>query len=303
MEKLSFTIVLFVFMINNLFAQQNVANKEFSIFDSMGSEVNLEKLTNSLNNADALFLGEQHDDATAHKLEFEILRMAVERYGKTRQIVVSLEMFERDVQIVIDEYLQDLINENNFIQASRAWNNYKTDYRALVEFAKTNKLPVVAANAPRRYVNRVSRLGADSLADLSLAAKDWLAPLPVARASSEYAKKFDDLMGEMGGSAGNHASVKLLEAQSLWDATMADSIAMQLKKRQKPLVIHINGGFHSENRLGAPEHLLRYAPKAKILVVTIISDPSFPNFDSKFQNKGDFVILTDPKLPRTNQVK
>jgi uncharacterized iron-regulated protein len=72
----------------------------------------------------------------------------------------SLEMFERDVQIVLDEYVKDLITEKKFLDDSRPWNNYKTDYRPLVEYAKQNKLPVIAANAPRRYINMVSRGGA-----------------------------------------------------------------------------------------------------------------------------------------------
>ena len=61
-----------------------------------------------------------------------------------------MEMFERDAQIVLDEYLNDLITEKKFLDDSRPWENYKTDYRPLVEFARVNKLNVIAANAPRR---------------------------------------------------------------------------------------------------------------------------------------------------------
>src|SRR3954467_8455063 len=68
-----------------------------------------------------------------------------------------MEMFERDVQIVLDEYLSDLITEQHFLASSRPWGNYKTDYRPLVELAKEKHLDVIAANAPRRYVNMVSR--------------------------------------------------------------------------------------------------------------------------------------------------
>ena len=47
-------------------------------------------------------------------------------------------------------------------------------------------IPVLAANAPRRYVNRVSRLGPESLEALSGAAESWLPPLPYPPASPEY---------------------------------------------------------------------------------------------------------------------
>ena len=292
--KLLPIIFCFAFLTLPLLAQ-TVSDQNFRAFDGNGAAVDLDKITAALTTADVVFLGEQHDDPTAHALETEILRRAFERYGKTRAVAVSMEMFERDAQPVLDEYLQDLINESNFVQASRAWNNYAADYKPLVEFAKANKLPVIAANAPRRYVNRVSRLGRESLNQLSALAKSQIAPLPYAQASDVYAKKFAGLMGGMPSHSSN-----LLDAQSLWDATMAYSIAEHLKKQPTALVVQINGSFHSENRLGAPEHLLRYRPNIKIVVVTMISDKSFPNFDQPTQqNSGDFVIVTNPNLPRT----
>jgi hypothetical protein len=44
-------------------------------------------------------------------------------------------------------------------------------------------MPVVAANAPRRYVNRVSRLGASSVADIGPEGRRFLPPMPYAEAS------------------------------------------------------------------------------------------------------------------------
>lgn len=278
-------------------AQTPPLESSFRAFDGQGNPVKISQIVDALQQADVVFLGEQHDDATAHALQFEIFRQAFERYGKSRSVVLSLEMFERDVQLIVDEYLQDLISEANFIAASRAWNNYKTDYRPLVEFAKQNKLPVIAANAPRRYVNLVSRKGREALNQLSAEAKSNLAPLPFAAASKEYAEKFTALMG--GGGMGSHGA-NLLDSQSLWDATMADSIAKILNSRKNALAVHLNGSFHTERRLGAVEHLLKYNPKARAVVVTIKSVENFPNFDSaKDAQGGDFVILTDPKLPRS----
>lgn len=300
MKKLKFAFLFLVFL---MFLEANAqtttspAEADFRSFDAVGKAATVEQMVAAMERADVVFLGEQHDDPTAHALQFELLRRAFEKYGKSRPVVLSLEMFERDSQIVVDEYLQDLINETNFIAQSRAWGNYKTDYRPLVEFAKQNKLPVVAANAPRRYVNRVSRLGRDSLAVLSPEAKTWLAPLPFAKASNAYAKKFAALMG----GTPMH-SPNLLDAQSLWDATMADSINKTLQRHKNALVIHLNGLFHSENRLGTPEHLLQYNPQTRMTVVTMKPAAHFPNFDkTKDENAGDFVILTDPKLPRSQR--
>jgi len=101
-------------------------------------------------NADVLFFGEDHSDSTGHYLEYTLFKKLSEQYpGK---IALSMEMFETDCQNVLDEYLSGFIREKNFITEARAWKNYK-DYRPLIEFAKASHIPVVAANAPARYVN------------------------------------------------------------------------------------------------------------------------------------------------------
>lgn len=295
--KTKFWLLILIFMLTfSSFGQANEAN--YRVFDAQGNPSDLNKILAAIGQADVVFLGEQHDDATAHALQMQIFKAAVEKYGGERKAALSLEMFERDVQIVVNEYLSNLISENHFLLSSRAWNNYKQDYRPLVEFAKLQKLPVIAANAPRRYVNMVSRGGRETLNQLSPEAKKWLAPLPYNQASETYANKFKALMG---GSPESQMGInKILDSQTLWDATMAYSIAEYLKENKKALVVHLNGAFHTENRLGTAEQLLKFRPKAKFVVVTMRYENEFTKFDTaKHANLGDFVILTDAKVPRS----
>jgi len=211
-------------------------------------------------------------------------------------------MFERDIQIVVDEYLKGLITEQHFMSSSRPWGNYKTDYRPLVEVAKAKHLDVIAANAPRRYVNMVSRNGRDALNALSAEAKSWLAPLPYPEPSAAYAEKFNALMKGGGDPSAMSASQNLVYSQSLWDATMANSIANYLAKNKGALVIQLNGSFHTESRLGTFEQFQKYRPKARGIVVTIRYEDDFQKFDpAKHKGIGDFVILTDAKQPRSQR--
>jgi len=128
-----------------------------------------------LADAEVIFVGEQHDDPVAHLLEKEILA-AVHR--RTGDAALSLEMFETDVQPVLDGYLDGRYRESHFLSASRPWPAYATDYRPMVEYAKEHNLPVIAANAPRRLVNLVTREGPDTLLDLPESELRWLPPLP-----------------------------------------------------------------------------------------------------------------------------
>lgn len=286
----------------------------YKAFDSKGRAVKLEEIIEALDAADVLFVGERHDDATGHALEAELLRRADERYsqgvGKRRTVALSLEMFERDVQTVLDEYLGGLISERHFLLSSRPWNNYQTDYRPLVEYARAHHLPVIAANAPARYVSRVSAQGPASLSSLSKEARGWLPPLPFPEASAAYASKFNTFMS--GGraaaqtpsgaqpvnphaQANPHGSLHLLEAQTLRDASMAYAISEFLKRGGDPLVVQVNGTFHSEGRMGVPEQLAHYRKKARAVVVTIIPDQDRTGFDAaSMSSLGDFIILTEP---------
>jgi uncharacterized iron-regulated protein len=281
-------------------AQLKFTPDSFRVFDGSGREVEFDALVTAIGASDAAFLGEQHDDAVGHAVQAEIFRRVVERYGKDRSIGLSLEMFERDVQTVLDEYLSGLITETHFRSSSRPWPNYETDYKPLVEVAKANHLPVIAANAPRRYVNMVSRGGRDALRPLSKDALKWLAPLPYAEPSAAYSAKFKALMGPT--PEAQMGLDKILSSQSLWDATMADSVYRFLKHGNNALVVHLNGSFHTENRLGTVEHLLKYRPKTKVVVITIRYEDDFATFvPERHKDLGDFVILTDGKQPRSKR--
>ncbi len=271
---------------------------KYRIFDGAGQPTTFEQLMAAAVAADVVFLGELHDDAVGHAFQLEVFEAAVKQAGGKRPVVLSLEMFERDVQIVLDEYLAGHITEDHFLRSSRPWPNYKTDYRPLVQLARENKLRVVAANAPRRYVNMVSRLGRDSLAVLSPEAKGWLAPLPFGEPSDAYARKFNALMGRI--HEPGTAPSTILYSQTLWDATMAHWVAEALNKQKDALVVHVNGGFHTEGRLGTVEHLLRYRPASRALVVTARYEDDFRTFDKeKHTGIGDFVVLTDASQPRS----
>jgi uncharacterized iron-regulated protein len=291
-------VLVSLFLSVQAFAQN--ADSKFSVFDGKGNPSSIVDVIKSLENADVVFLGEMHDDAVGHAVQLEIFKQAIENYLAKRKVTLSLEMFERDVQIMLNEYLAGLIPENHFLLSSRPWGNYKTDYRPLVELAKEKKLAVIAANAPRRYVNMVSRNGRIALNGLSPEAKKWLAPLPYAEASDAYSKKFKTLMGPS--PEAKSGIDKILASQSLWDATMAYSVAQSLKKNKGSLIVHLNGGFHTDGRLGTVEHLLKYRPNAKVIVVTMRYEDDFKTFDkTKHTAIGDFVVLTDAKEPRSKR--
>jgi uncharacterized iron-regulated protein len=280
----------------------------YRIYTATGAPATLDDLVAAMREADVVILGEQHDDATTHALQLQLFQAATEFEQPT---ALALEMFETDVQPVLDEYLAGLVRERDFLAAARPWGNYLTDYRPLVEHAREQGLPVIAANAPQRYVSRVSRLGPASLADLDAGAHATLPP-DVAPASDALAAEFNALMSGMMGHGSSdtdsttsaagavHGSApglaNLLAAQNLRDASMGRTIATFLDTHPGYRVVHLNGTFHSEGGLGVPEHLARYRPGTRTLVVTARPDDDFPALDPEaFRGTdGGFLIVVDP---------
>lgn len=305
-----------------------ISSSDYIIVNRSGEIVPYKAVVDKAVTADVLFIGETHNNPIAHKLEESFLKdihtaLALpENSSSGKKPVLSLEFFETDVQIIIDEYLNGLISEHHFRNAARTWPNYKNTHRPLIEYARTNAIGVIAANAPRRYVNRVARLGRESLDDLSDTAKSWLPPLPYREASDAYTKKLDEIYTKISDQHSkkpekDHGTKTTLptetarrvmeemknsshridaDAQALWDAMMAWSIARALNKNENSLVLNINGSFHSEDRLGIPEHLSAYRPGTEIVVITIKPSPSFPKTDKKILQADDFIIYTKPPI-------
>jgi uncharacterized iron-regulated protein len=290
-----FAIISFVLLPCFAFSQvRDTLLRHYKIYNTRTQKVvPLNDIINSMPNTDVLFFGEEHNDPTGHQLEYILLSRLNDKYPDN--LVLSMEMFETDCQNVLNEYLRDLIDEKHFQTDARVWPNY-ADYSPLVEFAKSNMIPMIAANAPSRYVNMVNRLGLVSLQNLDSTGKSYLPPLPIDTLTGPYLAKFDTIMG-------GHASMpgmQMYQAQNLWDATMGWSIAKYLKNNPGAKILQINGGFHSEEKLGVATHLLHYRNQVRMLNIAVYSDDSFENPDwSKFSKNGDYIILTDPKLPRT----
>ncbi len=130
-----------------------------AIIHSGDSVVSVEEMINALQEVDVVFVGEQHDDSFAHEWELFIWQSL-----SSNDRILALEMFETDVQTLLDSYLSGEVGEEDFLAGSRPWGNYQTDYAPMVQYALENDLNVIAANVPRMYAAMVARGGLDAIA-------------------------------------------------------------------------------------------------------------------------------------------
>ncbi len=149
----------------------------YRIFTGEGKATDFQAIVDASQNYDIIFFGEQHTDPIGHWLEFRLLKALYER--DSSNVIVGMEMFEADGQLLIDEYFKNQISQKSFEKEERLWNNYQTDYKPILEFAKEKNLRFVATNIPRRYAAIVARKGIAYLDSLDSQSKQFIAELPV----------------------------------------------------------------------------------------------------------------------------
>jgi uncharacterized iron-regulated protein len=243
------------------------------VYDTHHKEfIDFEALLARLSNTGIVFVGEQHDDPATHHMELAILEGLARRRDS---VVVALEMFERDVQPTLDSYLAGTTSESDFLAASRPWKNYPGDYRPLIELAHVRHWPVVASNVPRSLASLVSRGGLGTLDTLASETRAEVATA-IDCPEDHYYDNFVKAMGDMSGHGPAVAPAedpklrmtRMYQAQCIKDETMGESVARVW--RPGWLVVHYNGSFHSDFRLGTAERARRRAPHAGMLVVTAL---------------------------------
>ena len=210
---------------------------------------------------------------------------------------VSMEMFERDVQSALNSYLENAISEEEMLKKTRAWHNYKTAYKPIIEFSKENNIDVIAANVPRRYASKISKLGPSILEKLGKKERKYVADSLVVM-DDGYKKKFIKTMKDnhmMSGKMSKMINMDwLYAAQCIKDDTMAESIDNYYRNNNKK-IIHFNGVFHSADHLGTAQKLKIMNNNLSIAIITPIkledAKPSINAIDLKKNNKNDFIIL------------
>ncbi len=265
--------------------------KAFTDFEAMLAD---------LARADVVLVGEQHDDANTHRLEAAVLQGLLRRHVA---VTVSLEMFERDVQPELDAFLAGSIPEEEFIQKTRPWPRYATDYRPLVEMARAHGWKVIAANVPRRLAADVSKGGKPALDTLSaedraLAARDLQCP------EDAYYARFAETMSGHAGTGDSKMSAEEQKAtveryyfaQCLKDETMAESIVRAFERQdgQRGTIVHYTGSFHADFGAGTTARVQRRLPGRRVALVSMmpIDDLDAVTPDDEDLKRAEYLVYT-----------
>ncbi|HMO14415.1 MAG TPA: ChaN family lipoprotein [Pirellulaceae bacterium] len=252
-----------------------------------------EKLLDELSFADIVFLGEMHDDDATHELQLALYNAMLER--RKSQVVLAMEMFERDVQPHLDAYLSGEIDEGLFLERARPWGNYQEAYRPLVERARELGKPVIASNFPRPLRIKLMQAGDQGLD--ALGDSRSLAPQTLLANSDLYWKRTDN-------ATRGHAAFmptatsdreRLMSTQSLWDNSMGEACVNAIDANPGHQVVHLNGGFHSEYWDGTVGQVRQRRPDLHVKTVAIraVSNPQAAKL--RGAPVADFVVYVEDR--------
>ncbi|MBY0262539.1 MAG: ChaN family lipoprotein, partial [Phycisphaerales bacterium] len=166
------------------------------IFTPAGQSVPWTELVAQAAAADVVLIGETHGHPRGLPAAAALFEdLVAKRSAADTPPVLAMEFFERDQQAALDDFLAGLTDEPAMLRATSKSSpeSYPPGHRAMILLAKRQGLPVIAANAPRRYVRLARTDGYDRLRRLTPEQRR-LFDLPISEPSAAYREAFDRVM-------------------------------------------------------------------------------------------------------------
>ncbi len=240
--------------------------------------------------ADVVLMGEVHGHALGNAVQQEMFEDIL---TANPNALLAMEFYERDEQVALDDYLAGITDREAFEKAAdRNEGNNPWAHARMIEASKEAGRPVIAANAPRRYVRLARTGGFDRLRELNENQRA-LVEIPEQTPQGAYRERFMEAMGGMAAHGGEEMIESFLRSQSTWDATMAQSIVDGFE-HGTPVVLVV-GYFHAQFPFepGSSELVdqLRKRTDRNLNIVTCITLPAtHDEIQEDDRNIADFVV-------------
>jgi uncharacterized iron-regulated protein len=226
--------------------------------------------------ADVVLIGEQHGHPLGLAAADALWQDTLAVNGS--DAALAMEFFYRDEQIHLDDFNAGLTDLDGLVAATdRNERSFPIPHRDMVQAAQDAGAPVLAANAPWRYL-RPAREGTIEFSPEQ--ASTFVVPDAVTE--GPYADRFFNIMAEMSASHSDSGAANtddsepdprerfagMFMSQNIWDATMADTVARAVQDGHAPVFLVV-GQFHTDFEGGLTERLRNLIPRARIVSVSV----------------------------------
>lgn len=235
-----------------------------------------------------IYVGEVHTRYEDHLLQLRVLRNLL---PQNPNLAIGMEMFSREAQPVLDRYVAGELSEREFLQQTKYFSNWGYDYRLyreIINFARRNRLPILALNQKKELVTKESKQGVAALTAEELdkipADRDLSLPGYRRRITKAFAMHDNRLDPEQLNS--------FFQAQALWDETMAESIVAFLKANPESRMVVLAGQGHTDKTTAIPPRVARRLPGISQVVILNSENEELD------QTEGDYLVFSRPaELP------
>lgn len=237
-------------------------------------------------------VGEIHDRYAHHLNQLEIIRRLHRIHP---DLVIGMEYFQTPFQPYLDAYVAGDLDEKTFLDKTEYYRRWKFDYRLyrpILNYAREQRIPLLALNIPREITEKVSRVGIDGLSQAERA----MIPQHLDRTDERYRQRIKEIF-EQHPNREQKDFEHFLEAQLLWDEGMAEAAARYLKAHPDTHMVILAGSGHLIYGSGIPARLARRLDGARIAVVLNGINASLE------PDMADYILLSRPvELPQPGRL-
>jgi uncharacterized iron-regulated protein len=251
-----------------------------------------QEIIKQLKAANVVYLGETHDRESDRQQQLAIIQTLFKHNSK---LAIGMEMFQRPAQPILDRYLAGKITAAELRQQTefdKRWGYKWESYAPILEFAKANRLQLIALNTPTEITRKATKQGLESLTKAEL---EYIPPLEeIDRSNAKYQQMILGSYQQHAGiiSIASKSFDRFYTAQLLWDETMAERTVNFVNQNPNHQMIVIAGSSHIIYGYGIPDRVQRRLGNLKFSQKTVLLSA---DVDPRQSQPADFIWIPAQK--------
>ncbi len=291
------------------------------VSEAKGKAVDFARMSKEMKDVPFIFIGENHDSLPMHEVQLKTIEAL---YAQDKRISIGLEMLPVTCQPQLDKWTMGSLSKDEFIREGKWYINWNLNfgyYEKIFDFARENKIPMRALNAPKDLISAIRMKGWDALSE----DEKKTVPRPDLT-NQEHRQLIRTLLGsaelphQMKGADMDKVFEGLYRAQVAWDEAMAANAERAYHEDGQRLIVLAGSGHllynlginlrvHEKTRLASKTLICVAVPagKAGLQVTRSLGDyvwglpeedrPAFPSVGlsfKKFEGLDNLVIDGKP---------
>jgi uncharacterized iron-regulated protein len=210
-------------------------------------------------------------------------------------MAIGLEFVQTPYQHALDQYIAGEISEKTMLRNTHWYERWRYDfrlYRPIFDYAKQQRIPLIALNTPREITKRISEVGIKGLNTTERAQL----PQRIDQTNQPYRKALKKVYLRHGGKSHSKKFERFYQTQLAWDETMADQAAKYLNQHPTSHIVILAGKGHIAGRYGIPSRLQRRINSKPIVILSDIDNNPSPS-------QADYLLFSpDIKLAKAGKM-